>query len=109
MHIQIALLNFTIIVNICKLSYPTCYLKVTFDLGGYSHAKTYGDVPQFWVVFFFFFFFFLKEIPKHGSHFYEKFLTMGVIFKISGVRIANPGKILKKIAKNGYLFSEKLP
>ena len=30
--------------------------------GGYSHVKTYGDVPQFWVGF-------LQEIPKHGSHF----------------------------------------
>ena len=30
--------------------------------GGYSHIKTYGDVPPFWVGF-------LQEISRHGYHF----------------------------------------
>ena len=35
--------------------------KIATSYGGYSHVKTYGDVPQVWVCF-------LKEIPKHGFH-----------------------------------------
>ena len=71
--------------------------------GGYSHFKTYGDVPHFWVGF-------LKEISKHGSIFHGKnpyFLIrdfIGLIFKIfPGFAWEN----FEKIAKNGYFFSEK--
>ena len=49
--------------------------------GKASHVKTYGDVPQFWVIF-------LQEIPKHGSDF-QNFVCCG------------------KIAGDGYLFFRK--
>ena len=42
--------------------------------GGYSHIKTYRNVPFLWVAF-------SQEIPKHGSHFLQKIsLHMGSFF-----------------------------
>ena len=53
---------------ILETNYPWTY-SVSLELPavpgggrGYSHFKTYADVPQFRVIF-------LKEIPKHGSYF----------------------------------------
>ena len=54
---------------------------------GYSHVKTYGDVPQFWIGF-------LQEIPKHGSHFSWKNRNCGSDFqKFPG--FSEPRQILK--------------
>ena len=58
--------------------------------GGYSHVKTYGDVLQFWVGF-------LQEILKHGSHFHEKSLTLGLIFKIFRGSQNEPWQIFKDL------------
>ena len=83
------------------------YIAWTIDKPrGYSHVKTYGDVPQFWV--------FLQEINNNGSHFHEKIPNYGSDFqKFSGICIANPekfwefGVFLWQNRTKWVLFSEK--
>ena len=73
--------------------------------GGYSHVKTYGDVPQFWVGF-------CKKFQNMGPIFHEKIPNYWSNLKIWCVFMAKTqemGTILRKILKYGCLFLEKLP